>query len=66
MREGLYLYDAYCDGKAAGRDEGLQTGIQAGTEQTLIQLAQKGLLDIADAAKELNITPEEFKRKMNS
>lgn len=70
MREGLYLDDAYHEGKAAGRkegiQEGIQTGIQTGTEQTLIQLAREGLLNIEDAAKKLNITPEEFERKMNS
>ena len=56
------LLDKYWnDGVATG----IQKGIQQGTFSTLVSLVQQGLLQIVDAAKQLDITEEEFKRRMN-
>jgi len=41
-----------------------QQGIEQGIEQSLYSLVKKGLLKIEDAAKEINVTVEEFANKM--
>ena len=56
------LLDKYWnDGVATG----IQKGIQQGTFSTLVSLVKQDLLQVVDAAKQLDITEEEFKRRMN-
>lgn len=60
------LLDKYWnDGVATGIQKGIQKGIQQGTFSTLVSLVKQGLLQVVDAAKQLDITEEEFKRRMN-
>ena len=60
------LLDKYWnDGVATGIQKGIQQGIQQGTFSTLVSLVKQGLLQIVDAAKQLDITEEEFERRMN-
>ena len=60
------LLDKYWnDGVATGIQKGIQQGIQQGTFSTLVSLVKQGLLQVVDAAKQLDITEEEFERRMN-
>ena len=40
-------------------------GVATGTLSTLVSLVKQGLLQVVDAAKQLDITEEEFRRRMN-
>lgn len=45
-------------------EEGIEQGIEQGKLLTLISLVEQGLLQGSDAAKQLDITEEEFRQKM--
>lgn len=60
--------DEYDKGVEEAKQLGVQQGIRQGVEQgaihQLITLVRKGLLPIEDAAKELNVSVEEFEAKI--
>ena len=43
-----------------GREEGLKEGRRDGMMETLVDLVKEKLLDITDAARRANMTPDEF------
>ena len=51
-------------GVMRGIEQGIEQGIEHGIELNLCSLVKKGLLKIEDAAKELNVSVEEFAEKM--
>ena len=51
----------YSDGVLA---RGIRKGIQKGECQTLVSLVRQGLLQTADAAKQIHVTEEEFIERM--
>ncbi len=63
--EDAYVYD---QGKEAGEQIGMERGIEQGIEQgkqdVLLDLVQKGKLDVETAAETCGITPKEFQEKM--
>ena len=50
--------------KEEGREEGKEEGIGIGMLKLLICLVNDGEITIENAAKRLNITPEEFQKKL--
>ena len=55
--------DALAEGEAKGREEGIEIGVEKGVLKTLFGLVKKGLLTLAQAAEEANMTVEEFESK---
>ena len=55
-----YLDRLLAKGEAKGRIEGEITG----KVKTLASLVRNGLLSLPNAAKEMNLTPEEFQKKV--
>ena len=49
-------------GEARGKKDGIAEGEAKGTLATLCSLVKKGLLSVADAAKELGVSEEVFKK----
>jgi predicted transposase YdaD len=49
-------------GEARGRKAGLAEGEARGMLSTLCSLVKKGLLSVSDAAKELGVSEEAFKK----
>ena len=47
-----------------GIERGIEKGIEIGLIKTLIQLVKQNLLSISDAAKNANLSEEEFINKM--
>ena len=47
-----------------GIERGIEKGIEIGLIKTLIQLVKQNLLSISDAAKNANLSEEEFMNKM--
>jgi flagellar biosynthesis/type III secretory pathway protein FliH len=56
------LAEGEARGKKAGLAEGEARGRTAGMLATLCSLVKKGLLSVADAAKELGVSEEAFKK----
>lgn len=52
------------EGRAEGREEGRTEGRTEGVWVTLVELVQKGVLAVKDAAAQAGMTPEEFQQKM--
>ena len=59
--EDAYVYD---QGKEAGEQIGMERGIEQGKQEVLLDLVQKGKLDVKTAAETCGITPKEFQKKM--
>ena len=59
--EDAYVYD---QGKEAGEQIGMERGIEQGKQEVLLDLVQKGKLDVETAAETCGITPKEFQEKM--
>ena len=65
-----YGKEMYNDGKAEGivvgiekgKAEGIAVGKEEGMTYAIVNLVKKGLLSVKDAAKELNISENEFKK----
>ncbi|MDD7178161.1 MAG: hypothetical protein SPG09_02315 [Lachnospiraceae bacterium] len=55
--EDAYVYDQ-------GKEAGEQIGIEQGKQEVLLDLVQKGKLDVKTAAETCGITPKEFQEKM--
>ena len=55
-------YYAKEEGKIEGKIEGLEEGLEIGAKETLFSLVQKGRLSIKEAAEELKISEEDFKK----
>lgn len=55
--EDAYVYDQ-------GKEAGEQIGIERGKQEVLLDLVQKGKLDVETAAETCGITPKEFQEKM--
>ena len=53
------------EGLAAGRKAGLAEGRLEGALDTCVQLVKKGMLTLAQAAAQLEMTEEELKSKMS-
>lgn len=53
-----------CDYSKGVEEKGIQKGIQEGTFRTLCSLVKEGLLKLEDAAGRMNLSQEEFSRKM--
>ena len=49
-----------------GRQQGELIGRQQGTLETLINLVQKGIISVSDAASEAGVSREVFEEKMQS
>lgn len=47
-----------------GMEKGIEKGIEKGTFNTYVSLVKDGILSKEDAAKRLNMQPEEFEEKM--
>ena len=58
----LYSEKLLRRGKTEGIAEGEARGEAKGTLMTLCSLVKKGLLSVADAAKELGVSEEAFKK----
>ena len=52
------------ESRSEGRQEGIQEGRREGFLEALAGLVQKGLLPLADAAKEAGLSPNEFQAKV--
>lgn len=59
MQKGLEV------GMEKGMEEGLQKGMQKGVIETLQNLVEKNLLPLETAAKEVHMTVEEFRDKLD-
>ena len=59
--EDAYVYE---QGKEAGEQIGMERGIEQGKQEVLLDLVQKGKLDVETAAETCGITPKEFQEKM--
>ena len=59
-----YLDRLLAKGEAKGREEGREEGRMEGEISTLASLVKKGLLSLTSAAKEMDLTPEEFQKKV--
>ena len=61
--EDAYVYD---QGKEAGEQIGMERGMECGKQAVLIDLVQKGKLDVDTAAETCGITPKEFGEKLKA
>ena len=59
-----YRMNIYEMGIERGIEKGIEKGIEIGLIKTLIQLVKQNLLSIPDAAKNANMSEEEFMNKM--
>ena len=50
------------EGKIEGKKEGLEEGLEIGAKETLFSLVKKGRLSIKEAAEELKMSEEDFKK----
>ena len=50
------------EGKIEGKKEGLEEGLEIGAKETLLSLVKKGRLSIQEAAEELKMSEEDFKK----
>ena len=55
-------YYAKEEGKIEGKIEGLEEGLEIGAKETLFSLVKKGRLSIQEAAEELKMSEEDFKK----
>ena len=55
-------YYAKEEGKIEGKIEGLEEGLEIGAKETLFSLVKKGRLSIKEAAEELKMSEEDFKK----
>ena len=61
--EDAYVYD---QGKEAGEQIGMERGIEQGKQEVLLDLVQKGKLDVDTAAETCGITPKEFGERLKT
>lgn len=54
--------DEYDEGIAKAKADGIQQGMQHGMREKILSLFRKGLLNLENAAEELNVTVEEFEK----
>ena len=59
-----YLDRLLAKDRLQGREEGRIEGEITGKVKTLASLVRNGLLSLPNAAKEMDLTPEEFQKKV--
>ena len=54
---------AFAEQREEGREEGIEIGIERGRLIAFVDLVKKGFLTVEQAAKEFNMTIQEFENK---